>query len=123
MTRIPDVPSSGPAPQVRARRRPLATLHGTAVTLDDHRQGFAAAIAVLVAEFNAYLDRSGADPFADSANYRQGTLWCGPDELDATLTSTREIITPLTANTPGPGRRPYLISPIVFPGEEPPAPS
>jgi hypothetical protein len=83
----------------------------------------AAAIAVLVAEFNAYLDRPGADPFADSVSYRQGILWLSPDELDATLTSLRVIVAPLAANIPGPGRRPYLISPIMFPGEEPPAPS
>jgi hypothetical protein len=33
-----------------------------------------------------------------------------------------QIIAPLTANKPGPGRRPYLISPIMFPGPQPPAP-
>jgi hypothetical protein len=39
-----------------------------------HRRGFAAAMAALIAEFNAYLDRDGADPAADSVSYRQGTL-------------------------------------------------
>lgn len=105
--------------RLRTDRPVIAPEAGKAMTLDDHRQGFAAAIAVLVAEFNAYLDRPGADPFADSASYRQGTVWLGPDELDAMLTSLRQIIAPLTANKPGPGRRPYLISPIMFPGEEP----
>ncbi|MFR9779961.1 hypothetical protein ACL02O_28380 [Micromonospora sp. MS34] len=33
-----------------------------AMTLEDHRRGFAAAMAVLIAEFNAYLDRDGTDP-------------------------------------------------------------
>ena len=109
--------------RLRADRPVIAPEAGKAMTLDDHRQGFAAAIAVLVAEFNAYLDRPGADPFADSVSYRQGTLWLSPYELDAMLTSLREIVAPLAANTPGPGRRPYLISPVMFPGEEPPAPS
>src|SRR5215469_8861966 len=32
---------------------------------DDHRRGFFTALAVLVAEFNAYLERDNADPAAD----------------------------------------------------------
>src|SRR5262245_55649252 len=32
------------------------------MSLDAHRQGFAAAVGALLAEFNAYLDREHADP-------------------------------------------------------------
>ena len=45
-----------------------------ALSPDDHRRVFATSMAVLVAEFNAYLDRDGADPTADSVGYRQGTI-------------------------------------------------
>jgi DNA-binding transcriptional ArsR family regulator len=107
--------------RLRTDRPVIAPEAVKAMTLDDHRRGFAASIAVLVAEFNAYLDRPGADPLADSVGYRQGTLWLTSDELDAMLAGLREVIAPLTTNTPGPGRRPYLVSPIMFPGEEPPA--
>lgn len=96
---------------------------GGVMSTDDHRQGFAAAMAVLIAEFNAYLDRADADPVADSVGYRQGTLWLSPEELDAMLSGFRDVVAPLAANGPGPGRRPYLMSPILFPGEEPPSPS
>jgi hypothetical protein len=41
------------------------------VTVDDHRRGFAAAMAALVAEFNAYLDDEDADPLGDLVGYRQ----------------------------------------------------
>ncbi|MFB8004034.1 helix-turn-helix domain-containing protein [Nocardia sp. NPDC056000] len=95
----------------------------TPMTVDDHRQGFAAAMAVLIAEFNAYLDRPDANPIADSVGYRQGTLWLTPDELDTMLTGFRDIVAPLATNEPEPGRRPYLISPILFPAEEPPVPN
>jgi hypothetical protein len=37
-------------------------------------------MAALHAEFNAYLDRDGADQTADSVGYRQGILWLTPDE-------------------------------------------
>ncbi|MDQ2876869.1 MAG: helix-turn-helix domain-containing protein, partial [Actinomycetota bacterium] len=52
-----------------------------AMTLDEHRSGFAAAMAALLAEFGAYLDREHADPTADSVAYRQVPLWLSPDEL------------------------------------------
>lgn len=109
--------------RLRPDRPTISPNADSTMTLDDHRQGFAAAMAVLIAEFNAYLDRADADPVADSVGYRQGTLWLSPEELDTMLTGLRDIVAPLVANRPGPGRRPYLISPILFPGEEPPSPS
>ncbi|WP_216902924.1 helix-turn-helix domain-containing protein [Nocardia alni] len=107
--------------RLRVDRPAIAPEAGDAMSLDDHRRGFAAAVAVLVAEFNAYLDRPGAAPFADSVSYRQGTLWLSADELDGMLAGLRGIVGPLAAHGPGPGRRPYLVSPILFPGTEPPA--
>jgi hypothetical protein len=50
------------------------------MTLEDHRRGFTAAMAALIAEFNAYLDRGGADPTADRVSYKQMTLWLSPAE-------------------------------------------
>ncbi|MGY4772303.1 hypothetical protein ACXC9Q_35810 [Kribbella sp. CWNU-51] len=41
------------------------------LTVDDHRRGFAAAMAALVAEFGAYLDHENADPLADLRGYRR----------------------------------------------------
>ncbi|MBB5915912.1 DNA-binding transcriptional ArsR family regulator [Nocardia transvalensis] len=106
--------------RLRADRRTIAPEEGGAMTTDAHRRGFAAAMAVLIAEFNAYLDRPGAEPFTDSVSYRQGTLWLSPDELAGMLEGLRELVAPLVANGPGEGRRPYLISPILFPGGDSP---
>ncbi|MER7369066.1 helix-turn-helix domain-containing protein [Nonomuraea wenchangensis] len=90
-----------------------------AMSLDDHRRGFAAAMAVLIAEFNAYLDRDGADPAADSVSYRQGTLWLTADELTAMTADLLAVLRDRLANTPAPGRTPYLLSAILFPAEQP----
>ena len=90
-----------------------------ALTIDEHRQGFATAMAVLIAEFNAYLDRPAADPAADAVGYRQATMWLSPEELEAMLSGFRAVVAPLVGNTPGRGRKPYLVSPILFPGAEP----
>jgi DNA-binding transcriptional ArsR family regulator len=90
------------------------------MSLDDHRHGFAAAMAALLAEFNAYLDRDGADPVADSVSYRQGTLWLSPDELAEMIGALREVFASRAGNKPVPGRSPHLVSAIFFPIEEPP---
>ncbi|MFI7669492.1 helix-turn-helix domain-containing protein [Nocardia sp. NPDC049526] len=105
--------------RLRPDRPTVSPEASSAMTPNDHRQGFAAAMAVLIAEFNAYLDQADADPSADAVGYRQATLWLSPEELDTMLTGFRDLVAPLAANQPGPGRRPYLISPILFPGEKP----
>ncbi|MET8425629.1 helix-turn-helix domain-containing protein [Nocardia sp. NPDC004860] len=105
--------------RLRSDRPTVSPEASSAMTADDHRQGFAAAMAVLIAEFNAYLDHPDADPVADSVGYRQATLWLSPEELGRMLTGFRDLVAPLAANQPGPGRRPYLIGPILFPGEQP----
>lgn len=90
------------------------------MSLNDHRHGFAAAMAALLAEFNAYLDRDGADPVADSVGYRQGTLWLDPDELTEMIGALRDVFVARAGNKPAPGRSPHLMSAIFFPIEEPP---
>ena len=90
-----------------------------AMTLEDHRRGFAAAMAVLIAEFNAYLDRDGADPAADGVSYRQGMLWLSPGELAELTRKMLGVLRDPAANKPAPGRAPYLLSPIVFPADPP----
>lgn len=88
-----------------------------AMSLEDHRRGFAAAMVVLIAEFNAYLDRDGANPTADSVSYRQGTLWLSADELTALIGKLVSVLQPHLGNQPAPDRIPYLLSPILFPTE------
>src|SRR5690348_12138797 len=51
------------------------------LSLDDHRRAFATAVAVLVAEFNTYLDRDRPEPAADLVGYRQHAVWLSQEEL------------------------------------------
>src|SRR3982750_204682 len=60
--------------RLRQDRPGIDAAAAAAMTWEDHRRGFAAAMAVLIAEFNAYLDRDGADPTSDGVSYRQGVL-------------------------------------------------
>lgn len=88
------------------------------LTRDDHRRVFATALAVLSAEFNAYLDRDEADPVADRVGYRQHALWLDHAELEELIGELRAAIVPRLANQPTAGRRRYLLSPIHFPSGE-----
>ena len=90
------------------------------MSLEDHRDGFAAAVAALLADFNAYLDRAHADPAADSVGYRQIPLWLNQDELAELIDEIRGAVMSRMDNAPTPDRGLYLLSPILFPIEEPP---
>ena len=103
-------------------QRPRAVIDQDAaasMSLDEHRHGFAAACAALVAEFNSYLDQADADPTADKVGYRQIPLWLSEAELAELISQIRSILASVMANQPSPGRRLHLLSPIVFPIETP----
>lgn len=101
--------------------RPVISAEAAAeMTLEEHRRGFAVAMAVLIAEFDAYLDRDGADPAEDGVSYRQGMLWLTPSERAEMTSSMLRILRDSVANEPAPGRVPYLLSPILFPTVETP---
>ncbi|GIF32579.1 transcriptional regulator [Actinoplanes utahensis] len=84
---------------------------------DDHRQAFTTAMATLIAEFGAYLDRDTTDPSRDPVGYRQHGLWLSDDELTALVAELRAAIVARLANPAGPDRRRYLLSPVLFPSE------
>jgi DNA-binding transcriptional ArsR family regulator len=86
------------------------------VSAEDHRRVFAVAMATLLAEFNAYLDRD-PDPAADLVGYRQHAIWLSEDERAELIEQLREVIVAKMRNGPGPGRMRHLISPILFPAE------
>lgn len=83
---------------------------------------FATALAVLTAEFRAYLDRDDADPGRDLVGFRQHAIWLSHTELEQLIAELRQAILPRLANEPASGRARYLLSPILFPLESPAAP-
>ena len=107
--------------RLRRDRAAIAPEAGVTMSLEDHRQAFAAAMAALLAEFDAYLSRPGAAPAADLIGYRQGILWLSPGELQETIQEIQSVLAARAANTPAPDRHPRLLSMIQFPTEPPPA--
>ncbi|WP_433696791.1 helix-turn-helix domain-containing protein [Nocardiopsis sp. CA-288880] len=88
---------------------------------EDHRRAFATSLAVLAAEYDAYLRRDEADPVDDQVGYRQHAVWLSHEELRETIEGMRGAIAPHLANEPADGRTQYLLSPILFPIAAPPA--
>ncbi|ATL70298.1 helix-turn-helix domain-containing protein [Nocardia terpenica] len=90
---------------------------GATMSADDHRQAFTAAMAALLAEFDAYLNRPGADPYADAVGYRQGIVWLTPEERQDWVRDMTAALKDKLSKGPGPGRIPHLASWIMFPAE------
>jgi hypothetical protein len=82
---------------------------------DDHSRGFTAAIAALLAEFNAYLGRDGANPQADSVSYKQFSLWLSEDEKAAFVEELSAAIRRRMRHEPSPEQRRHMLRRILFP--------
>jgi DNA-binding transcriptional ArsR family regulator len=108
--------------RLRRERAVVDADAAAAMSLEDHRRGFAAAVAGLLAAFNAYLDGEHADPTADSVGYRQIPLWLTPAELAGLIGEFSTSIRSRIDNEPNPDRRLHLLSPILFPLEGVPQP-
>ena len=105
--------------RLRRERTVIDQEAAASMSLEDHRRVFAAAMAALLAEFNTYLDRDHADPTADSVGYRQIPLWLNQGELAELIGEVRSAIVSKLDNKPTPDRSLHLLSPILFPIEEP----
>jgi DNA-binding transcriptional ArsR family regulator len=90
------------------------------MSLDDHRRAFTAAMAALIADFGAYLDRGDANPSGDRVGYRQLPVWLSDGELTELIENLQRMLPPLVQNEPRADRRQYLLSPILFPIAERP---
>jgi hypothetical protein len=88
-----------------------------AMSIDDHHRGFAAAIAALLGEFDAYLAGEGANPRADMVSYKQFSPWLN-DEKAAFIEELVVAIRRRMKHTPAPNRRRHMLS-ILFPTDTP----
>ena len=86
-----------------------------AMTTEDHRRGFTAAVAALMADFGAYLDRVDARPVSDAVTYRQFVVWLDPRERSQFIGELTRIVRAMVDNAPGHARAPYRLSTVFFP--------
>lgn len=101
--------------RLRGSAAAVTAARAATASKDEHRQAFATAMAVLLAEYSQYLDRPETDPAADQVGYRQHAIWLSDQEREQLIEGMRAAIRPVIGNKPGPGRTSYLLSPILFP--------
>lgn len=106
--------------RLRLDRAAVPAEAGASMSVEDHRRGFTAAVAALLAEFGAYLDRPGVDPYADQVGYRDGVVWMSDGEVRAAYAEISGVIAANSGDGPGEGRRPRVLSIIQFPATEAP---
>jgi DNA-binding transcriptional ArsR family regulator len=105
--------------RLRPDRARITRKEAAAMSIDEHRRAFTAAMTSLVAEFNAYLDQEGADPYRDGVGYRQFLLWLDRAELERLIDEIARSLLSRAKNAPRAGRVPYRMSPIAFPTDLP----
>jgi len=101
--------------RLQAARAIIDADAAAAMTKDDHRRGFGASLATLLAEFGSYLDQDEADPTADMVSYRQVPIWLSDGEKRALFDQLLEAVRPYLTNAPSPDRRRHLLAAILFP--------
>lgn len=100
------------------RARPVIDADAAAaMTQEDHRRGFAAVIASLLAEFDVYLGKAGSDPFADKVGYPQFSLWLSDAEKSELINEIATSLRARAANDPSPERKRHLLTIVFFPVE------
>jgi DNA-binding transcriptional ArsR family regulator len=89
---------------------------------DDHLRYFTAFVSSLLAEFARYVQRDRIDPIADGVGYHQIVLQLDDAEFVEFAGKLGELVRPLLANGPRPGRTPRLFATVVLPAGAAPSP-
>lgn len=90
-----------------------------AMSADDHRRAFLSFVAVLLAEFERYLDHDDVDLARDLVGFRQHALHLTDEETAELIEDLRAVLEPRLALPPGEGRRRRLFSTVLMPAEQP----
>ncbi|WP_043268680.1 helix-turn-helix domain-containing protein [Streptomyces sp. CT34] len=88
------------------------------MSLEDHRRGFTAVVASVLAEFDLYVGRADTDPAADKAAYLQSSLWLSDAEKAELIDEVAASLRSRFANAPAPERKRHLLTAILFPTED-----
>jgi hypothetical protein len=89
------------------------------MSVEDHRRAFRTFVAMLLADFDRYLERPGGrpDPVRDRIGYRQAAVWVTDAEFDALVADLAAVLRPRLENRPGGARRRRLVSTVHLPAE------
>lgn len=86
-----------------------------AMSPEEHRRGFVAFVAGMLANFDRYVERGDIDLVRDQVGYRQYALWLSDDELSEFLAAFGDVYRRYADLPPAPGRTRRILSTVVIP--------
>jgi hypothetical protein len=93
------------------------------MTVEEHRQAFAAFVAGLLADFDRYLERGDIDLAVDLVGYRQAAMNLSDEELIDLLTDLQNVIAPRLGLPGAPHRTRRVFTTILMPSRSRPDPT
>jgi DNA-binding transcriptional ArsR family regulator len=85
---------------------------------DDLMRYFTTFVTMLLGEFGSYLRREHIDPSADGVGFRQNVLYLSDEEQAQLGAALREVLAPVLANGPAPGRTRRTLTTVLMPAED-----
>ncbi|MEU0569389.1 helix-turn-helix domain-containing protein [Nonomuraea sp. NPDC005983] len=82
---------------------------------EEHARYFTMFVSSLLAEFSRYLAREHVDLVADGVGYQQLVMHLDDEEFIRFAQGFAELVQPLLAHEPGPGRTPRLLATVLLP--------
>jgi DNA-binding transcriptional ArsR family regulator len=95
----------------------LSDAEVAALSHDDHRRYFTTFVAMLMADFEQYLQRQRLDLAADGVGYHQVALHLNPAEMEEFARSLNALAKPFLKHQPDSDRQRMLFSTILMPGD------
>jgi DNA-binding transcriptional ArsR family regulator len=95
----------------------LSDAEVAALSHDDHRRYFTTFVAMLMTDFERYLQRETLDLYADGVGYHQVALHLNAAEMEEFARSLNALIKPFLKHQPGSDRQRILFSTILMPGD------
>lgn len=88
-----------------------------ALSREDHQRYFTAFIAMLLTDFEQYLQRDQIDLLRDGVGYRQVALHLDKEELAQLSQALNQALIPFLNNQPAGQRQRFLLSSVLMPGD------
>lgn len=85
---------------------------------DEHMRYFTSFVAALIGDLWSYLGQPRVEPVADGLGYSEMPLYLSDAELAQLHGALGELLGPILANAPGPGRRRRTLALIMIPSAE-----
>ncbi len=98
--------------------RPVSTSELSAMSPQEHFDGFLAFLMHLLDDFGRYVSQDSFDVFSDGVSYSQAVLYMDDDELAELASGIGSLLNEALRLEPRPGRRKRTLSLVVVPQVE-----